>query len=173
MAGLMGAGLLARGQGLGMAAFDGSPQEVRRSFWAAALSFPLFFALARIAGVDEPVSFPWLREALSFTITWVVFALMSERMATVSGYGRNWPRFMSAWNWSNLIQYAVLLAATIPGRFVPDVAEQIVSLVAVGYALWLEWFVTRQALGVPGPMAVLFVVLDVALGLFIHGLIGG
>jgi hypothetical protein len=43
--------------------------------------------------------------------------------------------------------------------------------VVVGYALWLEWFVAREALRVTGGRAAAFVVLDVALALFLHGLV--
>lgn len=165
--------MLARGRAEGLSVFEGTPQETHRSFWAMLLSYPLFFALARLAGGEEGITLPWLREALSFTTTWLGFALASEAMARVAGYGKAWPRFMDAWNWTNLIQYAALVAATAIGQLLPGAPAQILSLVAVGYALWLEWFVTRTALGTPGAMAVLFVLLDLALGLFIHGLIGG
>ena len=38
--------------------------------------------------------------------------------------------------------------------------------------MWLEWFVTKQALGIPGASAVMFVLLDVAIGLFVQGIVG-
>ena len=49
--------------------------------------------------------------------------------------------------------------------------EVVDRLMALGYVLWLEWFVTRAALGVPGLQAAGFVVIDVALSLFIAGLV--
>ncbi len=36
-----------------MNAFDGSPTETMRSFWAGAICWPMFFALGLITGVNE------------------------------------------------------------------------------------------------------------------------
>jgi hypothetical protein len=48
---------------------------------------------------------------------------------------------------------------------------QVLTLLGIAYALWLEWFVTRHALGVDGGKAAAVVGLDLALGLFLAGLI--
>jgi hypothetical protein len=45
------------------------------------------------------------------------------------------------------------------------------GLAAVGYALWLQWFTARAALGVSGLRAAAFVVLDLAIALFLSGLV--
>jgi hypothetical protein len=44
-------------------------------------------------------------------------------------------------------------------------------LLGLGYAVWLEWFVARHALGVDGAKAAMLVGADLVLGLFLGGLI--
>lgn len=154
-----------------MNAFDGSPTETIRSFWAGAICWPMFFALGLITGVNEGLG-EWLIEAIGFVVGWVGFALASQMMAKLAGREAAWSRFIAAWNWSNIPQYAALVLLSAPGMLLPVGFAQVLALVAVGYAMWLEWFVTKQALGIPGASAVMFVLLDVAIGLFVQGIVG-
>jgi hypothetical protein len=57
-----------------MNAFDGSPTETMRSFWAAAICWPMFFALGLITGVNEGMG-EWLVEAVGFVVGWVGFVV--------------------------------------------------------------------------------------------------
>ena len=151
--------------------FDGTPLETARSFWAGAICWPMFFVLGLMTGArDNPGV--WLVEAVGFVAGWAAFALASEVMAGMAGKAAAWPRFIAAWNWSNIPQYAVLTLLSVPGTLLPTGFGQVLALLAVGYALWLEWFVTKEALGIPGPSAVMFVLLDVAIGLFVQGIVG-
>ena len=89
------------------------------------------------------------------------------------GRRADWPRFIAAWNWANVVQYLVLIALTVPAAFgLPDAIAQGLGLAALGYALWLEWFVAKSALRLAGGAAVLFVALDLLLGIFIGGFVG-
>lgn len=163
--------LLARGRAVGMACFDGSTLEAMRSFWAAAICWPMFFVLGLITSSHANPG-TWLIEAVGFVAGWAAFALASEAMAGMAGRARAWPRFIAAWNWANIPQYAALVLLSAPGAVLPAGFGQMLALIAVGYALWLEWFVTKEALGIPGPSAVMFVLLDVAIGLFVQGIVG-
>jgi hypothetical protein len=154
-----------------MALFDGSALEATRSFWAAAICWPMFFILGLITGVRENPGV-WLIEAVGFVAGWAAFALASEAMAGMAGKAKTWPRFIAAWNWANIPQYAALVVLSAPAAVLPAGFGQVLALVAVGYALWLEWFVTKESLGVNGPQAVMFVILDVAIGLFVQGIVG-
>lgn len=154
-----------------MAFFDGSALEATRSFWAAAICWPLFFVLGLITGARETPGV-WIIEFVGFVIGWAAFALASEAMAGLAGRAQQWPRFIAAWNWTNIPQYAALVVLSAPATVLPPGFGQALALVAVSYALWLEWFVTKQALGIAGPQAVLFVIMDVAIGLFVQGVVG-
>jgi hypothetical protein len=66
----------------------------------------------------------------------------------------------------------LMLALTVPAALgLPPSVVQVLTLLGISYALWLEWFVTRHALGVDGGKAAAVVGLDLALGLFLAGLI--
>ena len=54
----------------------------------------------------------------------------------------------------------------------PDWIDQTAGLVALGWALWLEWFAARVALDVSGFAALGLVGLDITLGLVLSGVTG-
>jgi hypothetical protein len=179
-AGLHGAFLLARARPEGLAFVEASPAGALRSFWAAAICLPAFLALRLFAwgaeGIPGGASLPLalLVELIGNVIGWVGFALASRPLAEAMGRGGAWPRFLAAWNWTSVVQHLVMLAVVLPGGAfgTPGTVSQALGIVALGYAVWLEWFVARGALRVPGMAAAGFVLLDLAIGLFLHGLNG-
>lgn len=112
-------------------------------------------------------------ELLGFVIGWAGFALGSLAAAEAVQRRNRWPLFIAAWNYANVVQYAMLvLVGVVPSLLgVPEAVVQGLSLIALGYVLWLEWFVARAALGVPGLQAAGIVMIDVALSLFVAGLV--
>lgn len=177
VAGLAGAFLLARGRVQGLALMEDTPEGVWRSFIAAFICLPAFLALRFLAwasmgappgGIGRALT----AEVIGYAIAWVAFALASLPLARAWGREAGWPRFISAWNWTNIVQYLALLALTLPGALgLPVALAQILMMAGFAYALWLEWFVARQALGVDGLRAGAIVGLDLVLGLFLGGLI--
>jgi hypothetical protein len=177
-AGLRGALLLARGRTDGLLLIDGSPAGAGRSFWAAAICLPAFFALRFLAwsetgGPELGLLRGIVVELIGYACAWAAFALLSLPLTEAAGRGEEWPRFVAAWNWTNIVQYLVMLALTLPGELgLPPLLAHGLGLAGIGYALWLEWFTARAALRIAGGMAAAFVVLDLALGLAIGGIVG-
>jgi len=173
--GLAAALLLARGRPEGLALLPPAMESALFSFRAALLCLPAFLGLRLLdwsmgeaprAGIPVALA----AEATGFVAAWAGFALASHAMCITAGRQAHWPRFIAAWNWTNLVQYAVLVAVAVPSMTVlPGWAADALGIVTLGYVLWLVWFVARQALEVPGATAVLFVLLDLALGLFTRG----
>jgi hypothetical protein len=179
-AGLRAALRLARGRADGIELLgdpaDAMPAAIR-SFWAAALCLPAFIALRLAAlpaeGDATAIAIGFGRDLAGFVIGWAGFALASHRVAGMIGRSAQWPRFITLWNWCNFVQYMMLVLSTLPGLFgLPDLLGETVWLVAIGWALWLEWFATRLALGLPGLAAAGLVALDVSIGLLISGFTG-
>jgi len=162
--------MLARGNPHGSYFFEGSALEAGRSFWAMALCYPLFFLLGRLAGAGDSLH-DWLIESIGFVIAWLAFALAAEAMAGMAGKTQNFTRFIAAWNWTNLFQYAALVCGSLLGTVFGGGMVQILSLLVIAYALWLEWFTTRATLAVHGAAAAMFVMLDLAIGLFVQGVV--
>ncbi|MDB5415958.1 MAG: hypothetical protein JWR10_4293 [Rubritepida sp.] len=173
--GIAAAILFARGKVEGMALIAPGMEGARHSFLAALICLPVLLGLRIVVWAVQGappngVAVSLAGELVSYTVGWVAFALGSKLLAERAQRGANWPQFITAWNWSNLVQYALLLVLLLPTALgLPGWIGNALGLAAVGYAMWLEWFVTRVALGVPGATAVMFVVLDLALGLFIGG----
>jgi hypothetical protein len=172
--GLQGALMLARGRAEGLhlviSAEQPLMQSAARSFWAAALCLPAFICL-QLIGLYQDARLPphfghgLAQQLLGYTIDWAGFALISRWVARALGRLDAWPRFIAAWNWCNVVQYLLLVAASLPPLLgLPALLGETAWLVATGWALWLEWFATRVALGVGGVQAAALVLLDEALG---------
>ena len=152
--------------------------SARHSFLAAAICLPLFIVLRLIAwwaqgAPPSGVLTALAGEVVGYSLGWVGFALASRLLAERAKCAGQWPQFIAAWNWSNIVQYLLLVVLLIPTALgLPAWLGNAMGLAAVGYAMWLEWFVTRTVLGVQSATAVMFVVLDLALGLFIGGMTG-
>ncbi|MGG5808654.1 hypothetical protein [Falsiroseomonas sp. CW058] len=156
---------------------EATPDGAWRSFFAAVICLPAFLALrffgwSEFGAPEAGLLRPLAAEVTGYAIAWVVFALASLPLAQAWGRGAQWPRFICAWNWTNAVQYLVLLALTLPGSLgLPGWAAQALTLAGLGYAIWLEWFVARHALAVLPLQAGAIVGLDLAIGLFLGGLI--
>ena len=178
---LHGAFLLARGCPDGLLLIAAPPETemavAARSFWAIAVCLPAFLCLHLLdwtaGGVPPAAGHVLALDLLGYLIGWIGFALLSHRLARAMGRGPLWPRFIAAWNWCNVVQYLMLIVAGLPALLsVPDLVAETVWLVAMGWALWLEWYATRLALAVPVRSAVALVALDFALGMFLLALTG-
>lgn len=155
-----------------------TPSSTVRSFWAAAICLPAFAALrlqgwASVGAPERGVLAGMTAELIGYAVAWAGFALISLAIADMLGKRERWPRLIAAWNFTNVVQYLVLLAGTmLPGLLgLPGWLGQGAALAALGYALWLEWFVVRAALALPGASAAGLVMLDLVFGLFVSGLV--
>ncbi|WP_338662817.1 hypothetical protein VQH23_22070 [Pararoseomonas sp. SCSIO 73927] len=165
-AGLRAAFLLAQGKEDGLRFTLLSMEGAARSFWAAAICLVPFLAIRAIGEEGFPSEGLGV-ELVGYLLGWVAFPLASAALVDASGRGPLWPLFVAAWNWSNLAQYAALMAAVLFGRLLPGGLGGMLSLLAIGYALWMEWFVTKSALRISGARAGMFVLLDLAIGILI------
>lgn len=177
--GLQAALLLARGRIDGLLLLDGPADArmalARRSFWAMALCLPALLCLDLLGwiGAGKPAhpAHDLAADLLTFVIGWLTFALASHRIAQRSGRAALWWRFMAAWNWCSVVQYLLMVAASLPGVLgAPDLVAEAVWLFAFGWVIWIEWFVSRVALELPAGAAVGMVMLDLGIGLAITAL---
>jgi hypothetical protein len=157
-----GIAMLTFGRAEGIRAFGDDLNVTRRSFVAALFAFPLFLVfhyldwLSGSAAVESTHAL--LLDCLTFPISWAGFALLAQPLLRSIGVEPRWTRFIAAWNWSNLAQYLLLLVTSLPlVLHAPIILAQTAVLVGYGWALWLEWTVTRLTLQV-SPMAAAMVV---------------
>jgi hypothetical protein len=157
----------------GIDAFDSTMEEARISFLSALLCLPVFlllrlgFPAPGLAGADPARALAG--DLIAYACSWAGFALASIPMADAMGRRALWPRFIAAWNWSNLVQYVVLAMPAMLGM--PAFIADSLGLLGLGYAIWLQWFVTRTALAVTGLRAAAFVAVDIGIAVFLSGLV--
>jgi hypothetical protein len=156
---------------------EATPEGAWRSFLAAAICLPAFLALQFFAwGVSGPPAGGLARalaaELTGYAAAWAGFALVSLAVARSWDREGHWLRFICAWNWTNVVQYLVLLALVVPGGLgVAGWLAQGLVLAGLGYAIWLEWFVIRHALAVEGWRAASLVAVDLFIALAIGRLV--
>jgi hypothetical protein len=177
--GMHAALLLARGRAEGLRHADRDLAGAARSFWALVLALPGFICLRLIDTAGAPLpGHAFALDLLSYLIGWLGFALLSRPIVAAMGRLVLWPRFVVVWNWCNVVQYLLLVLAAIPGLLgAPALAQEVASLVAIGWALWLEWFAIRLALDTTVLPALGLVALDVGIGVVLsavgQALVGG
>jgi hypothetical protein len=174
-AGLQGALLLARGRAEGMALVDAN--SAARSFWALALCLPAFLFLRVLDwmwdGLPAAPTHASALELLGYLIGWLGFAVASRPLVASLNRADQWELFLATWNWCNVVQYLLLVAASIPRLLgAPDWISETAGLVALGWALWLEWYAARLSLDIDALPAAGLVALDVGIGIALSAVIG-
>ena len=171
--GIGGAVLLARGRPEGLGRIAADPDAAPISFWAAAICLPAMLVLRLSAAPPSDAGLSAhgiLSPALLYAVGWAGYALLSRQIATAMGRQSRWPLFIAAWNWCNLVQYALFFAASLPGwAGAPVWLGQALGIFALCWAMWLQWFATRLALDVGPWRAMMLVVVDVLVGIFLTG----
>ena len=170
--GMHAALLLARGRAEGLRYADSDLAGAARSFWAIAVALPAFICLRLLSGNAGAVpAHDFALDLLSYIIGWIGFALLSRPVVEAMGAAPRWPRFIVVWNWCNVVQYLLLVLAAVPGLVgAPVLVQEAASLIAIGWALWLEWFAIRLALEVSTLPAIGLVALDLSIGLALTAL---
>ena len=173
--GLFAAMRLALGRPDGVVMISGDRNNIIRSFWAAALAVPTVILRMLMSWASNGVPNDPLhaagREVIVFLLGWLVFVELTHRLAPMIGGAERWGRFIVLWNWCNVVEGVLVVAGGIPGSLgAPPIVDQSFELVTIGWALWLEWYATRLALGVGTVTAVWLVVLDQSIGIFLASL---
>lgn len=134
--------------------FDDSLTAARRSFWGAAIAFPfqILIELTRPADPGGAVAtFDPVLTVLEFIIGWTAYPLAAWHLSRVFGLGAYYPRYLTAYNWWNTLQWVLLapiIAAT--GSAGPEMRMLVllgVILLYAGYAVFTARIVLRAELG--------------------------
>ncbi|WP_284943915.1 hypothetical protein [Acidisoma cladoniae] len=166
---LRGIAALTFGKAAGLRAFGNDLGVARRSFVTPFFALPIFVVLRFVdwVGGTAPLegAHAFALDLLTFIIGWAGFALISRPLVRMLAQERDWPRYIAVWNWSNVAQYCLLLVTSLPVLFhAPAMVAETIALVGFGWALWLEWYVTKLSLDVTPTSAALIVAADVGLG---------
>jgi hypothetical protein len=175
--GLFGAWRLAHLDPRGMEYFDTSVEGFWRSFWTAALMAPPYAILVMLQLSDRPDDWDELRvllvEGIGYTIAWTAFPLAVWYLLGALGKQQRYIPYIVAYNWSNLIQIAVMLpvAALEASGGLPGPVTGIVFIAAFGFVLFYQYFIARTALEVDIAIAAGLVFIDLMLGVLRQGIV--
>lgn len=162
--------MLARGQTAGLAAFENTLPVAAYSFRAAAICLPIFMFFKDQTSTPDDVVLTLFVDSLLFAASLAGFALASLYLARALGVAEAWPRFIAAWNWSAVVQYLALAVLSLPGLLLGRGGLlDLGGLLALFFAVWMEWFVARHALRLSPLGAAGFVGLDLGIAVFLGG----
>lgn len=164
-AGIQGAWRLARRDPRGLEYFDASIQGYWRSFWAAVLLAPAFVALDMASQVfgTEPGARQILVQAISYVIDWTAFPLIMILVADNLDRWHQYMRYIVAYNWSSVVQMAILLPAAFVALLAPSHGSFMILQALTIVLLVYRAYVAHISLGVGLPTAGGIVLLDVLL----------
>jgi len=115
----------------------------------------------------------WLRiflvETIGYVIAWVAFPLIMVPVTRFLVREHLWLDFIVVYNWSQVLQIGFIVIANglsesgiLPSPLAAGIASA-ATLAVLGY----QWFVARVALDISGAAAVMIVLVDLVLGVFI------
>jgi pimeloyl-ACP methyl ester carboxylesterase len=172
---LVGAWRLARLDPGGMAYFDRSLAGALRSFRAAILVYPLFLLLLAIRLRPEQ----WDRagplrvvvvETIGYVLAWTVFPLATLQLARLIGREAQWPGFIAAYNWAQVLTTtAILFCAALATSGGLGGLGRVLPALAVLLALAYGGYIAYVALQTTPQVAAGIVALDVAISLIVSG----
>ena len=170
--GLHAALLFARGRSDGLRYVEVDAAGARRSFWAMALCMPAIVCLRLMSwveyGAPHQPAHAFSLGLLGDAVAWLGFAALSFHLVPLLANGARWPRFITAWNWCNVIENMLLVAGAIPGLLgAPDIVSETAQIFAIGWAMWIEWFAIKESLDTNGLVAGILLVLDQLIGLIV------
>jgi hypothetical protein len=166
--GVYGAWRLARLDRAAMAWFDRTADGVWRSFWAAAIAYP-GFVLLQLLRVEPAV---WatagearvvIIESIGYVVSWTVFLLAVLPFCRWLERDEQSLGFVIAYNWSQVLQTALMVATVAVGKLMPPEAATLLDLAALIALLLYEWFIARLALDAGGVAASAVVLLDLVI----------
>jgi len=167
--GVYGAWRLARRDPAGLIWFDASARGFWHSFWGPALVLPGFLALQALDGVFETeIPRPLLVHLIAYVIGCVAFPLAVSHIADGLERSHRYIRFVVAYNWSAVIQMALLLPTTLLIHLVPGEGPSMINLAVTIMLLVYQAYVAHVALEVSPTTAGLLVVLDLMIGALIQ-----
>ncbi len=174
---LYGAWRLAHLDPRGLELFDRSQAGALRSFAAAIPVLPFYVVAAlMLAPPRAPTTHPlrWLSvQAIAYVLSWVAYPVAAESLTRVMGCRQRFAGYLSAYNWSMVLQNAALLPLTLLTVFqvFPEDITQLLWLAAVAAIMGWLWFIARAALAIGGLAAAGLVLADQLISMIIDSLV--
>lgn len=177
--GVYGAWRLAHLDKRGLTCFDDSDQGFIRSFFAAVLVLPAYALITIInyrgAVFGVSATHALVIELLSYVAAWALWPVITYPLCQALDRGRQYFRYIVAYNWSFVIVMAVALPVTLLGYagVLPGQAGHAANWIVYLGALIYAGVIAKLALDITAGAAVGLVVLDSILSLILQSMTSG
>lgn len=140
-----------------------------RSFFAALVVAPPFALIITLRFNPEsvtPESY-WLIECVSYVLGWLIFPVLMIPVCWALSLGSRYIPYIITYNWSAVVQVAVILPVVIldASGMLPAMLSTFLGLLVTGALLFYQWFIARTALQASPTLAMIVVMVDLLLGL--------
>jgi|SRR5579864_2912713 len=153
--------------------FDLSHHGVWRSFWAAAICYPLYvILLLERLDADTIAQSGFVHilivETIGYVTGWAALPLIVLGFCRWLGREEQGFDFIVVYNWSQVLQTAlfVLVALVVKPMFPAEVTPDI-DFLADAAILAYEWFIALIAIGAGGWIALAIVLIDIVVGMIL------
>ena len=171
--GMVGAWRLLRNDASGVQYFEGSLDAARRSFWVMLLLVPVDAVQSLMhlgmLGVERAGTRELVLLALAYLIGWLYFPVIVLRVATATGKLREFPGYLAAFNYAQILVYGLSVGAIALASILPSALRPLVGLAMLVLFALLHFRLLRHMMGFAPPQAGMLVFanisLDIALSL--------
>lgn len=172
---LYGASRLARLDPGGFELFDRTSAGALRSFAAAVPVLPMYALVVMLLPSARPADggLRWLSvQAIAYVLSWVAYPVVAEHLTQLIGCRERFAGYLSAYNWSMVLQNAALLPLTAltASEILPTDVTQLLWFVAIMAIMGWMWFIARTALAIGGLAAAGMVIVDQFLSMLIDSI---
>lgn len=171
--GMVGVWRLARNDGAGVQYFERSLEAARRSFWVMLLLVPADAIQSVMQVQDLGLRFGGARQlillALFYVVGWLYFPVVVLRVAQATGRLRGFPGYLAAFNYAQILLYALVLGLNALTRQLPTALQPLIGLTLLVLIALVHFRLLRHMMELPIPQAGMLVFanlcLNIALGL--------
>jgi hypothetical protein len=167
---------LARFDARGFGLLTADAEGAWRSFFAAVLALPIYVVRLWLDFAQTtPQPDPWrygFVAGIAYVISWTAFPVVMERLTQLLQCRDRYFAYLTAYNWSLVVQYALWLPVMLAGDLglLPDSAAQLLLLATFGFVLAYAWFIARHGLALTPLNAVAVVSADLILSYLISSI---
>jgi len=152
--------------------FDLSHRGTWRSFWAASLCYPgfLFLVWSRIDEqtlAQSSLGHIFLVETIGYVVAWTAFPLAALALCRALRREERGFDFITAYNWSQLLQTALFVLVALIGLVVSAGAAGALDRASLVVTMVYEWYIALVAIGAGGWIAGTLVMIDLCISVFI------
>ncbi len=171
--GMVGVWRLARNDGAGVQYFERSLEAARRSFWVMLLMVPADAIQSMMQIQDLGLRFGGTRQlilmALFYIVGWLYFPVVVLRVAEATGRLRGFPGYLAAFNYAQILLYALVLGLNALTRQMPSALQPLIGLTLLVLIALVHFRLLRHMMELSIPQAGMLVFanlcLNIALGL--------